>query len=68
MEVILFNPAEELIYVNAFLVLPPSACLQHVGRQQVPVYGHGVCGGRKAYHRSATCLHVDLQPLPKELV
>jgi hypothetical protein len=27
-----------------------------------------ICGGRKAYYCSATCLHVDLQPLPKELV
>jgi ATP-dependent DNA helicase PIF1 len=30
-----------------------------------PLY---LCGGRKAYYRSATCLHVNLQPLLKELV
>jgi hypothetical protein len=27
-----------------------------------------MCGDRKAYYRNATSRHIDLQPLPKELV
>jgi hypothetical protein len=29
---------------------------------------HWACGGRNAFYRNDTCLHVDLQPLHKELV
>jgi hypothetical protein len=47
-----------------------NTCFNYCVLPQWPVRNlmSRLCGDRKAYYRNATSRHVDLQPLPEELV